>query len=107
MPAPMSLYHEVHTAISSVSTPAELPAYSQERLALLVTGIVAADRCVLAAGAADPHPPALTAPPTPGRIERRARGDPHQPPPAPPPRHPPGRRAGPGLGGPAGGPGGG
>jgi hypothetical protein len=53
MPAPLPLYHEVHDRIFTLTRPARLPRPSVARLALLITGLIAAQSCVVAQIAAE------------------------------------------------------
>lgn len=71
MPASVPLYHDVRRQVDR-SCPALAPA-AAERLALLVTGVVAARSCVLAAVAAELDALALTAAVWAESIERRLR----------------------------------
>jgi hypothetical protein len=75
-----SLFQELYRQIARVSGPGRLPRASVERLALLVTGIIAAQSCVLARVAAELDALGLTAARCAEHIGRRLRrtlNDPH------------------------------
>jgi hypothetical protein len=67
------LYHEVRTQITRRCDPTALPPASADRLALLVTGLVAAKSCVLTQVAAELDSLDLTAATCPESIGRRLR----------------------------------
>jgi hypothetical protein len=74
------LYHEIRTQITRRCDPTDLPEASADRLALLVTGLVAAESCVVAKIAAELDSLDLTAARSPESISRRLRrtlNDPH------------------------------
>jgi hypothetical protein len=73
VPASIPLYHEVRTQITRRCDPTRLPDASADRLALLVTGLVAAQSCVMAKVAAELDGLALTAATCVESIERRLR----------------------------------
>lgn len=73
MPASIPLYHEGCAQISRRCDPRALPPASAARLALLVTGVIAAQHCVTAKVAAELDSLALTAATCPESIERRMR----------------------------------
>lgn len=80
MPAPHPLYHEIQVQIATVTASLAPPAYSVDRLALLVTGILAAQSSVVAQVAVALDALALTAATRLDSIERRlrrTRNDPH------------------------------
>lgn len=80
MPASVPLYHELRAQIGRHCPDAAVPEASAERLALLVTGVIAAQSCVLAKVAAQLDALALTAALWAASIERRLRrtlGDAH------------------------------
>jgi hypothetical protein len=80
VPASVPWYHELRTQIGRHCPEADLPVASAERLALLVTGLIAAQSCVLAKVAAQLDALALTAALWAESIERRLRralADPH------------------------------
>jgi hypothetical protein len=73
MAAPCPLYHTITQQIAAVTAPFRLPAPSRHRLALLVTGLVAARSTVLARIAVELFALHLTAAATPESIGRRIR----------------------------------
>jgi hypothetical protein len=73
MPAPCPLYHTLTQQLTTITAPAALPAPSLRRLALLVTGIVAAQSTVLARVAAELFALRLTRAATPESVGRRVR----------------------------------
>jgi len=73
VPAVIPLYHEIRTQITRRCDPTTLPETSADRLALLVTGVVAAQSCVMAKVAAELDGLALTAAGCVESIERRLR----------------------------------
>lgn len=80
MPALNALYHEVRTQITRRCDSVAVPPASADRLALLVTGIVAAQSCVLAQVAAELDSLQMTAATCAESIGRRLRrtlNDPH------------------------------
>jgi hypothetical protein len=80
VPASVPLYHEIRAQIGRHCPEADLPAASAERLALLVTGLIAAQSCVVAKVAAELGVLTLTVAVWVESIERRLRrtlADPH------------------------------
>ena len=73
MPASVPLYHEIRAQLARHCPEPDLPPASAERLALLVTGLIAAQSCVLAKVAAELDALALTAAIWAESIERRLR----------------------------------
>jgi hypothetical protein len=73
MPASASLYHEVFQRLSPVMEAAGFGKPAVRRLALLITGLIAARSCVLAPMAAALWPLGLTGDGDPDSIERRLR----------------------------------
>jgi hypothetical protein len=80
MPASIPLYHEVRIQITRRCDPVAVPEAAADRLALLVTGIVAAQSCVFAQVAAELDSLRVTdarCPESIGRRLRRTLNDPH------------------------------
>src|SRR5262249_18261261 len=73
VPAPVPLYYEIRAQIGRHCPEPDLPASAAERLALLVTGLIAAQSCVLAKVAAELDALALTTALWAESIERRLR----------------------------------
>jgi hypothetical protein len=73
MPTQLALYQEVEQQMMTIAAQADLRITSVRRLALLVTGIIAAKSCVLAQVAAELDSLALTAATTADSIARRLR----------------------------------
>jgi hypothetical protein len=80
VPASLPLYHDIRAHIIRCCDPTTVPLPSVERLALLVTGVIAAQRCVLAHVATELDALALTdasGPESIGRRLRRTLNDPY------------------------------
>lgn len=73
MPAPCPLYHTIATRIAATVAPCRLPAPSLRRLALLVTGLIAAQSTVLARIAVELFALHLTLASSPDSVNRRLR----------------------------------